>query len=175
MSPEKGPLPLSAERLVAARTPPILKRSLPAEVMQKYRRRVSLRRPPAPSQNVREEPPQITPPVVEQAIATAEDIDVKAEGREFTVRIVPAVRDAVEQSGFSPDEMKRFLDRLANALSSKEAVARLPEVPGMPGVRVYKTIIARPRAAEVFRLVFVVLPDSAAVVVVSVFRKKRTV
>jgi hypothetical protein len=55
---------------------------------------------------------------------------------------------------------------LGDALGSEEVVAKLPQVHGMPGLRVYSTVIGRPRGVEVFRLVLAVLPAPAAEVVV---------
>jgi hypothetical protein len=178
MSPKKGPLLLSTERLVAARTPPIQKPRVPTEVLRKYRGKVPLRRPSALPQKLAEEPLQVSRPEVDQAIAAAEQgntIDVRSEGREFTVRVAPSVRQAIQKSGLGPDELVRFLDRLARVLGSQEAVANLPPLDGAPELRVYRTVMARSGVTDVFRLVLALLPESSAVVVVSCFsRQERT-
>jgi hypothetical protein len=182
MSTEEGPIRLSRERLAAARTPPIQKRSVPAEVLRKYRSTEPLRRPAAAPQYPAPEPLPVTGPEVEQAMAVAEQgktIDVRAEGGDLTVRVVPAVLEAVRQSGLNLEEMKRFLDRLARALGRKERVAQLRQLAaqpdGMPELRVYRTVLGRPGVAHVLRFVFAVLPELSAVLVVSCFaRRQRT-
>jgi hypothetical protein len=134
MNPEKTPLHVPLRNRTAPQMPAQFKPEVPPEVLGKYQSGVPLRRPavlPGPTQ----EPLPLTALEAEQAIAAAKQgntIDVPPDGRDFTVRVVPAVREAMEASGLSGDKMKRFLDRLANVVGSREAVVQLPTVTEYP-------------------------------------------
>ena len=92
------------------------------------------------------------------------------EGRDLFVKIVPDVRAAIEQAGLDPNDASRFLDHLANALGSAEYVAKLRKVPALPGFQEYRTVLGQPGKAEVFRLVFTVVPECCTVVIVNCSR-----
>jgi hypothetical protein len=172
MSQEKGPLRVNAKNLAAAHTPPIEKPGLPAEVVLKYRSNAPLRRPAAARRHRTEATLQIAPAVVNQgldAVSRGDTTDVRAEARELTVRIVPAVRDAVQQSGLTPDEMARLFDRLANALGSEETITKLPQVDATSDLRVHKTVIGRKGTATIFRFVIALVLETSAVAVVACF------
>jgi hypothetical protein len=157
------------KRRAAVRTLPVQKPRLPVGLLRKYSQ-VPLRRPRTLPQNPAEEPVLITLPMVNALLAAARQgnaVDVPAEGRQLTVKVVPDARDAIQQTGLSPDGLSRFLERLADALGSEEAVAKLRQVPALPGLQEYRTILGRPGRADVFRFVFAVLPESSAVVIVS--------
>src|SRR5207302_6412982 len=124
-------------------------------VLRNYRSKVPLRRPARPA-TVSEEIPLTNRSAVEQALAAAERgeaTDLPREGRQFTIRIVRSVVDTLQQSGLSLDETQRLYSRLATVLDSADTVRQLPQVPEMPDLRIYKTILGTPRTVHVFRLV----------------------
>ncbi len=178
MSPEKGPIRVDRKNW-AARMPPIIKRDPSEEALRKPLSNVPLRRRPGPTPRVTEEPLHVDRAAVEQAITAAEQgntIDVRAEGCELTLRVAPALRDALAASGLEPGQLKGFFQRMAKAVGSKEAFSQLPPMDGMPDLRVYRTALAWPRAGVgySFRVVLTLLPDSSAVLAVScAYRRDR--
>jgi len=111
MNKEQGPIRMNVERLAAARTPPIAKPGLPAEVLRKYRNNDPIRRPAVKRRQRTEEALQVPTTLVDQgldAVRKGETTDVLPEGGRFTVRILPAVLDVVRQSWSQPGSNEPF-------------------------------------------------------------------
>ncbi len=156
---QPGPKRLPKGRPGPKPIPPWMKRESPEELRQ-YQ---PMRRPAVPFQP-RRVLQDVTPEMLAEALAAV----ARGEGmglptQKLPVRIAPAVREAMEHSGLGQEDLQRFYDRLAEGLSTPEAIAQLPHWPERPEYVIYQDIF---RAAKILYVVrFAIAPSEQGPIV----------
>ncbi len=173
---QQGPIPVRPGQRAGPRRFPVQSKKVADGLRGKPEKEVPLR-PPAPPRHYLDELPfEVDPTVVDEALEEVNKgntLDLRADGCELTVRIAPAVRDAIQQSGITPAGMKRLFDRIPKDLGSQEAIAKRTPLEGTPGLRMYRTLVGMPGGSVQFWLLFTWLPESSSIVMVTCFTHRQ--
>jgi hypothetical protein len=178
MNPSKGPRTLPKGRMSGPVRLPTAQPHLSAEVLRRYFSGIPLRRAPAPAGPAGPFR-TLTPADVDlslEAITRGEATDLPANGQALTVRLAPAVRAVIEQSGLGPDEVSQVYQRFTEALGNPETVAVLPHWRERPDCALHHFLLSTRDAVHVFTFAIVPRVESGAVLVVGGehYRWRRT-